>query len=99
MKMVIYSIYDTAAAAYMRPFFVQSDGQATRMFTDIALDAEHEVGKHPEDYSLHRLGQFDDNNGALMPENVECIITALEVVAKSRQVNKDGQEDLLRQIN
>lgn len=99
MKQVMYSIYDTASGAYMRPFFLQSDGQAVRMFTDIATDAEHEIGKHPEDYSLFRLGQFDDNRGEVLPEQRECIITALEAVANSRRVNEEAQQDLLKQVN
>lgn len=59
MKLNMYCIYDTATGVYLRPFFMQSDGQATRSFKDIATDADHEIGKHPEDYSLHRIGVFD----------------------------------------
>ena len=50
-----YSIYDTATSAYMRPFIAPQDAQAIRLFKDIALDADHDVGKHPEDYSLFKL--------------------------------------------
>lgn len=89
MKLTIYSIYDTASATYMRPFFLASDGQATRMFKDIACDAEHEVGRHPEDYSLIRIGIFDDQNSKITPEDPECIATALEMVGLDRKnVNK-----------
>lgn len=88
MKMNIYTIYDTAAKTYMRPFFMASDGQALRAFTDISTDADHEVGKHPEDYSLHRIGTFDDQKAAINPETPDCLATALEVVAASRNVEK-----------
>ena len=84
MKYVMVSIYDTAAGVYMRPFFVQSEGQAKRMFSDIANDREHDVGAHPEDYSLFRIGQFDDNAGEVLPEHRDCLITALECVAAKR---------------
>ena len=49
MKLNAYTIYDVASGVYMRPFFSQADGQAIRGFKDIATDADHEVGKHPED--------------------------------------------------
>lgn len=85
MRLNFYSIYDVASQAYMRPFLMQSDGQALRTFTDIATDKEHEIGKHPEDYSLHRVGTFDERKGKINGEIPECLATALEVVASSRE--------------
>lgn len=88
MKINVYTIFDTASGAYMRPFFAQSDGQALRSFKDIANDTEHEIGRHPEDYSLHRIGVYDDNKGALTPEDNECLATALEMVSQVRNVKQ-----------
>lgn len=98
MKLNVYTIYDMASAAYMRPFFMQSDGQALRSFTDIATDATHEIGKHPEDYTLFRIGIYDDAKGQLIPENNESLATALEVVARTRLVDKDKHEELLKAV-
>ena len=64
MNLNIYTIFDTASGTYMRPFFTQADGQAVRSFKDISCDAEHEIGQHPEDYSLWRIGLYDDNSGS-----------------------------------
>ena len=94
MKLNVYTIYDSAAAVYMRPFFLQADGQAMRMFTDIATDAEHDVGKHPEDYSLARIGTYDDSKGRLVPEEVEILATGLEVVASSRQIEPGSLKEV-----
>lgn len=88
MKQNVYSIYDMAAAIYMRPFFVQSDGQATRLFGDLAMDAEGEIGKHPEDYVLYKIGSFNDHSGLIEPNNVEKMATALELIALGRKVQK-----------
>ena len=65
MKLNAYTIYDVASGVYMRPFFSQADGQAIRGFKDIATDADHEIGKHPEDYKLFRIGAFNDNTGKM----------------------------------
>ncbi len=92
MKLNIYSIYDTASGLYSRPFFCQSDGEAQRSFQDLATDAEHPVGKHPEDYSLFRLGIFSDNNGSFNDEKNECLDTGLEAVASSRNVKKEEMD-------
>lgn len=86
MDLHVYSIFDTATGAYMRPFFAQADGAALREFTDIATNAEHFIGQHPEDYSLMKLGMFDDNNGKLYPETPICLRTGLEAVASARKV-------------
>ncbi len=98
MKLNVYSIYDTAAGLYSRPFFCQSDAEALRMFSDLSVDAEHPVGKHPEDYAIFRLGTFDDNKGILQNEENECLSTGLEVVSKSRNVNQTKQLDLVEEI-
>uniref|UniRef100_UPI00404809B6 phage ORF5 protein n=1 Tax=Shewanella sp. TaxID=50422 RepID=UPI00404809B6 len=94
MKLNAYTIYDVASGVYMRPFFSQADGQAVRGFKDIATDADHEVGKHPEDYTLYRIGTFNDTTGKMEGEQLEMLMTALQCVTASRQINKD-QMDLL----
>ncbi len=84
MKFNVYSIYDTASGLYSRPFFTQSDGEAVRSFQDIATDETHPVGKHPEDYSLFRIGLFDDGCGLLTNEQNDCLVTGVEMVAAVR---------------
>ena len=99
MKLNAYTIYDVASGVYMRPFFSQADGQAIRGFKDIATDADHEVGKHPEDYTLYRIGDFNDTNGLLRGEELEKLMTGLEAVSQSRQVQPDLINQMEQQIN
>ena len=88
MKLNAYTIYDVASGVYMRPFFSQADGQAVRGFKDIATDADHEVGKHPEDYTLYRIGSFNDTTGKMEGEELEKLTTGLECVSADRNPNK-----------
>ncbi len=99
MKLNNYSIYDTASGLYSRPFFCQSDGEARRSFQDLATDADHPVGKHPEDYSLFRTGMFDDTKGKFTDEDNECLGTGLEAVASTRNINEEKTLDLVESIN
>ena len=92
MILTMYAIYDTAARVYKQPFFMRADGEALRGFEHLAVSNENDIGKHPEDYSLFRIGRFDDNKGAVEPQAPECIATALELVAKARQI-MPGQLD------
>ncbi len=84
MKTQLYSIYDTAAAVYQKPTFARTDGEIMREFQNICTDKEHPCGQHPEDYSLFRLGIFDDVTGLLVNEDNECLSTGLEMVALQR---------------
>lgn len=60
MIVKIYSVYDSKLEAFMQPFFMQSKGLALRAFSDTALDSNTVIGKHPSDYTLFELGEFDD---------------------------------------
>ncbi len=90
MKLNIYSIFDQASGLYSRPFFTQSDGEAVRSFTDLATDGKHPVGIHPEDYTLYRLGIFQDTDGRFFDEDNSMLATALELCAAARNVSKDN---------
>jgi hypothetical protein len=88
MKLNAYTIFDVASGVHMRPFFSQADGQAVRGFKDIATDAEHEVGKHPEDYTLYRIGSFNDQTGKIEGEEPEKLISGLQCVSMDRNPNQ-----------
>jgi len=58
--MKMYSVRDQKAEMYHMPFFALTNGVAIRIFADLANDPNTFVGKHPNDYSLFYLGEFDD---------------------------------------
>ncbi len=98
MNLNIYTIYDTASGSYWQPLFAQADGQAIRQFTDMAVTAENPVGKHPEDYSLHRIGVYNDQNAKIEVQINECIATALECISLSQKVDKKQMNIFQQQI-
>lgn len=69
MKLYAYCVYDRKAVIYHAPFFTHSDGSAARSFSDLANDRSTTVGRHPADYVLFRVGQFDDASGQLLSEH------------------------------
>ncbi len=79
MKMNFYSIYDSATEAYMRPWTAVADGQAVRLFEDEVRGKESPISNHPHDYSLFRLGSFDDHNGEIKVEVLQCLRRGHEV--------------------
>lgn len=92
MKLNIYSIFDSASGLYCRPFFTQSDAEAIRSFSDIATDSEHPIGKHPADYTLFRVGIFDDTTAKFTDEDNSTLGNALERIAAAQTVNQGNLE-------
>lgn len=68
MKLIVVAIYDSALAAYMRPFFVPTCGMAIRAFQDEVAKAGSDMGAHRADYVLWELAVFDEETGKF--ENV-----------------------------
>lgn len=77
----VFSVYDKKAKAFITPFFLPTVGMAVRAFTDAVNQEGHAWNKHPEDYQLFKIGQFDDSNGVVTPEISEPVISAQEVLA------------------
>jgi len=57
----LYTVYDTKAKIYLPPFTFKTQAEALRAFGDSVNQEEHPFNKHPEDYILFHLGQYDDN--------------------------------------
>jgi len=92
MKLHMFSVYDKKAAAFLPPFFLPTTAMAQRVFKDCVQDAEHQFGKHPEDYSLYFCGAFDDVAGCVdVMKEPEVVLTGLSVVALSQGRIPEGE--------
>lgn len=81
MKLKVFSVRDAKAEAFLQPYFCPTKGQAIRGFTDAVNDSQHPMNKHPEDYALFEIGEFDDSNGSLtMHQQPIPLGLALEVL-------------------
>lgn len=77
----VYSIYDRKALIYYPPFFAATNGQAVRTFTDTANDQNSSIARHPNDYVLFCIGDYNDQNGKLTPlMALEHVIDASVIV-------------------
>lgn len=65
MMFKIVCVYDLKTESYSPPFFVRAHGHAVRSFTDEVNNAESQLNKHPEDYALYSVGEFDDTSGVV----------------------------------
>lgn len=63
MKVKVYGIFDDKAAAYSNPFFMIHHGQALRAFGDVVQDPNSSIHRHPSDFHLYYIGDFDNESG------------------------------------
>ncbi len=99
MKVQCYAIFDMCSGIYEKPFFSTADALVKREFQDVAVSADHPIAKHPEHYSLWRLGTFDNLTGNITDEANECLCQAIEVIAQAQEIDTKAQQDLFEKVN
>lgn len=84
MLQYIVSVKDRAAEVFNRPFFVPHRNVAVRDFTDEVnrSAADNPLNKHPDDFDLYLLGQFDDSNGAFIREGSPTVLVRAKDVIR-----------------
>lgn len=71
-----YSIFDLKAQSYRYPFPAVNDAVAFRMVSDL-MRTENVYSLHPEDFSLIKVGSFDDDTGVLEAVKEQVILANL----------------------
>ncbi len=84
MKHKMYVIYDSKAKAYMQPWFLTTTPMAQRLFTDCVNDKDHNFGRHPEDYTLFTIGNFDDNNAKIEWKSPEALGNGVQYIVTEK---------------
>lgn len=93
MKLQAFSVYDSMVEAFMPPFFVRARGEAMRLFMDLANDASTNVGKHPMDFMLMWIGEFDDKSGSVVAlDNPSRVISGIECVNNALAAEAEQSE-------
>ncbi len=99
MKVQCYAIFDSCSGIYEKPFFSTADDLVKREFQDVATAADHIISKHPEHFSLWRLGVFNNENGDIQNEVNECLWTAVEAIGQSHNVDPAQMDLLEKKVN
>lgn len=78
-----YTLHDVKALTYSPPFFVNNNGLAIRMLTDLVNDSNTAPGRHPADFKLYCIGSYDDAKGLLVPLDIpEHVMDAVACVSQ-----------------
>lgn len=65
MKLNICTTYDSKAKCYTVPALIPSTQSIDRVWADAVNDPNSVFNKHPEDYTLFHIGEFDFESGKL----------------------------------
>ncbi|PWN77291.1 hypothetical protein CV717_28670 [Bacillus cereus] len=65
MKLSVYTIFDEKAMVYNKPFFLLNDDVCHRTMLDLVNNPETDIAKHPEDFILFKIGEYDDGTGVI----------------------------------
>lgn len=63
MKIEVFSIYDNKAKAFSQPFYSPTVAVGIRNFEAAVKDANTQLHKHPEDFTLFHVASYDDEVG------------------------------------
>lgn len=94
----MYAIHDSAAGAYLPPFFFHNDLLAIRAFAALINEPTHLFSQNPEDFILFRFGNFDITEGTLEIETTPVRIRA-GLALVQREISPDQGELTLKQEN
>lgn len=98
--MNLYSIFDTKAELYLKPFQMQNDATAIRAITSSILQNE-ELTAYPSDYILKRLGSYHESTGVIIQSSHEpadiapiasLVLAAQQAITNSEQKSKQAYD-------
>lgn len=83
----LYAVYDEKAQAFMSPFQNTNDGMAIRSFIQACQNPEVPFSKYPLDYTLFRVGKYDDEKAVFTNEEPKAqqLLTASDAIRMHKQ--------------
>lgn len=86
-KLNLYAVHDSKAGMYNRPMPSTNDQTAIRGFISNAINPESEINQNAQDYSLFRIGSYDESSSIITSESPpEFLINAETAILNNNQV-------------
>lgn len=88
MKIRVYGFYDKAASTYVGDtaalVLFKHDAVAMRQFGDLCRHENSIFAKHPDDFQLHGLGEFDTESGELVTWVTPVVLASAAQVLEAK---------------
>lgn len=88
--MLVCCVYDAAINEFMQPFYVRTEDECKRMIFS-SLSEESNLSRHPQDYTVYQLGEFDTSLGVFSCHDPMCLMSSQELVVFQRSLKNGGQ--------
>lgn len=66
-KRPVIAVYDKKLGLFDPPFVVRHIGEAVREWDVVTKDEKTKFGKHPSDFELFHIADYDDSLGNFIP--------------------------------
>jgi len=95
--MRLYAVHDSVAGEYLAPFSASNDAEAIRGSINLIFQPNSKFGHHHADFSLHRLADFNQEQGVFTAEAPAMLVTfsalhAQHVAARGSQGGSNVQQ-------
>lgn len=85
MQAIIYTIRDTKSEGFTRPSFFVTEEMAVRSFSFAVDGGDQAMTDFPDDYTLYRIGVWNDETGMIEGHDVNRVITGIEALQMSKR--------------
>ena len=79
----LYVVYDSKSETYNTPFAEITDASAIRSFAGVCKNPDTILGQHPEDFTLFRIGHYNDQTSEITPQAPERLATGIDVTKEN----------------
>lgn len=73
MKLKLFALRDSATNQYGNVMTFVAPGQALRTIADEMRNNESPLGKHPSDFEIYELGEYDVETGMIEPQTPRSV--------------------------
>jgi len=85
MSVTIITVLDIQAETFLVPQFTHNKATAKRLFAQAVNEPGHDFNRHPESYSLYKIGEYNEETGLITPCDPEHLALAETVKAQSNE--------------
>jgi len=104
VKLQVFSVFDAKTMAYLTPVYMHTKGEMLRAMVDCYNLPDHQFRRHPSDYTVFHLGEYDDQDASfnlLTPkltlgtiEEICAPLTQKEITEKLKPVLIDCDKEV-----
>lgn len=87
----IYTIYDSKAEIYNKPFYVINEAIALRTVKDMQFQ-DNEFTRNPQDFSLWHLGSYDDNHAIFELLSTPKVVAPVHEIFRLAEAGENNDE-------